>query len=176
MLKQYYDLKADVRYNGYQSIRQLIQPEDPEVREIARVLMQADDFLAAAQDFVNSFTTYKRELGDFWAMPWEMLAARAGDCDDKAILLCSILRNYIPPEDVFCAIGDWAGEGHMWVVTKGDNNQDRVVESTAPSSKSLKGNYKLYAIFNDKYTFSYPEGIREFCLMPVEKVEEEVAA
>ena len=172
MLKQYFDLKADVRYDGqYHSIRDLVQPDDSEVREIALVLVQADDFVAAAQDFVDSFTTYQREVGDFWTTPAEMLKARAGDCDDKAILLCSILRNYIPAEDVFCAIGVLDGDGHMWCVTKGETEEDRVIEATASSSKSTRGKYKLYAIFNDKYAFSYPEGIKEFCLMPVEEKE-----
>lgn len=180
MLKQYYHLRADVRRDGqYHSIRELVQPDDPEVREIARVLMQADDFVGAAQDFVASFTTYRREIGDFWATPGETLEAQtlrreegiefSCDCDDMAILLCSILRNYIPPEDIYCAIGDWNGEGHMWVVMA-NSNGDRVIEATAPSSKRVKGNYRLYAIFNDQYAFSYPEGLREFCLIPVEKV------
>ena len=182
MLKQYFDLKADVRNDGYYSIRQLVQPDDPEVREIAQVLVQADDFIASAQDFVASFTSYKREIGDYWATPGETLQAQtlrkeggtepSCDCDDMAILLCSILRaGGIPAEDVFCAIGVLDGDGHMWCVTKGETEEDRVIEATASSSKSTRGKYKLYAIFNDKYCFSYPEGIREFCLMPVEEKE-----
>ena len=170
-LKQYYDLKADVRHGEYHSIRQLVQPDQPEVRELARVLVQADDFVAASQDFIDSFTTYQRQIGDYWAMPSETLEARAGDCDDKAILLCSILRNYMPAEDVFCAVGTQDGEGHMWVVMANSNGEDRIVEATAPSSKPVKDNYRLYAIFNDQYAFSYPEGIREFCLKPVEEKE-----
>ena len=175
MLKQYFDLKADVRGDGeYHSIRELVQLDDPEVRDVARVLVQADDFVSAAQDFVDSFTTYQREIGDYWTIPSEVLETRAGDCDDKAILLCSILRNYIGPEDVFCAIGTQGGEGHMWIVLSDPSGQDRIVEATAPSSRPVKGNYRLYAIFNDKYAFSYPEGLREFCLLPVEQEKEAV--
>ncbi|MBA7710143.1 hypothetical protein ES703_119075 [subsurface metagenome] len=161
-----------------------MQPDQEEVRELARVLVQADDFLAAAQDFVASFTHYQREIGDFWATPGETLEAQtlrreegiafSCDCDDMTILLYSILRNYIPPEDVFCAIGTLNGDGHMFLVTPGENGQDKIIEATAPSSRLVRGKYNLAAIFNDQYCFSYPWGLREFCLKPVEK-EERVA-
>jgi len=182
VLRQYFDLKADVRHDGeYHSIRELVQPDDGEVREIARVLVQADDFVAAAQDFVASFTTYHTEIGDYWATPVETLQTQTlrreegivvgCDCDDMAILLCSILRNYIPAEDVFCAVGKWNGDGHMFIVLSDPSGEDRVLEATASSKTPLRGNYKVAAIFNDKYAFAYPEGIREFCLKPVEEKE-----
>ena len=172
MLKQFYDLKADVRHDGqYHPIRQLVTPDDPEVREIARVLVQAEDYISACQDFVNSFTTYRGEIGDFWATPAETLGARAGDCDDSSILLCSLLRNYIAPEDVFCAVGEWSGGGHMFVAMLGENGRNRIIESTAPSSRPVRGNYKVMALFNDQYTFASPEALRKFCLIPVEGKE-----
>ncbi|GAI76816.1 unnamed protein product, partial [marine sediment metagenome] len=112
------------------------------------------------------------EIGDLWRTPRETLEKRYGvDCDDSAILLCSILRNYIAPEDVYCAIGDLDGEGHMWIVTANSNGEDRIIEATAPSSRPVKGKYNLYAIFNDQHCFSYPEGIRQFCLLPAEQTE-----
>jgi hypothetical protein len=175
MLELYSDLLADVRYdNRYHSIRGLVQPDEPTVVEIARVLVQAPDFISAAQDFVDSFTTYQREIGDYWATPGETLARAEGDdglaygdCDDKAILLCSILRNYIPPDKVFCAFGMWKGEGHMWVVAEGEGEEDRIVEATASSDKSIKDNYNLMAIFNDRYAFATDEAIRHFALRKV---------
>lgn len=185
MLKQYYDLEADVRRDGeYHSVRELVQPDQEEVWEVARVLVQAGDFISSAQDFVSSFTSYRREIGDFWATPGETLQAQtmrreegiesSCDCDDMAILLCSILRaGGIPPEDVFCAIGTWDGEGHMFLVMAGENGQDRIIEATAPSSRPVKGNYRIYALFNDRYTFAYSEGLREFCLKPVEEKQYE---
>jgi len=182
MLKQFYDLKADVRHDGqYHPIRQLVTPDDPEVREIARVLIQAEDYISACQDFVNSFTTYRREIGDYWATPRETIQAQtlrrelgiefSCDCDDSSILLCSLLRNYIGPEDVFCAVGEWNGGGHMFVVMLGEDKKDRIIESTASSKKPVRGNYRVLALFNDKYTFACTEGLRDFCLIPVEERE-----
>lgn len=175
-LKYYADLLADVRYDGiHHPIRALVQPDAPEVREIARVLVQADDFIQATHEFVNSFTSYRREIGDYWTTPDEMLSARAGDCDDSSILLCSLLRNYIPPEKVFVAIGVWAQDGrpdgHAWVIAQAEDGSDMVIESTASPFKSLRGKYTLSAMFNDTYCFATDIGIKDFDLrVPVEEM------
>ena len=170
-LNFYPEILANVRNDGkYYLIRSLIQVDDPDVREIARVLVQADNFIEAAHEFVNSFTSYRREIGDFWALPTEMLGARAGDCDDSSILLCSLLRNYIPPEKVFVGFGVWEGEGHAWVIAQDEGGEDMVLESTAHPSKSLRGKYVLDAMFNDTYCFATSIGIKDFDLrVPVEE-------
>jgi len=172
-IKQYKDLLANVRHDGnYHSIKGLVQLDDPEVRELARVLVQTEDFIGAAQEFVNSFTTYKSEVGDYWATPGELLERQAGDCDDKTILLCSILRNYIPPDQVYCAFGLWLldGEttGHMYVVIEGEDGEDRILEATAGPERKTRGKYVLHGMFNDKYAFSTDIGLREFDLKTVE--------
>lgn len=203
MLQRYNDLLAKVRGNDkYHPIRELVQPDDPDVKAVAEVLMKSKDFIGACQDFVTSFTTYKREIGDYWATPaetmlprcsvcgstelvsldgtdekysckcgWEGKPTRSGDCDDKAILLVSLLRNQLPPDSVYCAIGihrDGHAEGHMWVIV-GGNGDDRIIEATAGSDSAIRGNYDVMAFFNDAYTFAYPEGLREFNLEPVEE-------
>lgn len=168
-IRMYQDLLANVRYDKqYHSVKALVQPDEPTVRNVARVLVQAEDFIKAAQEFVDSFTTYQTEVGDYWTTPDELLEEQAGDCDDKAILLCSILRNYLPPDQVYCAFGLWSlnGElgGHMWVVTEGEDGEDRVIEATAGPGKRLRGKYILHGMFNDKYAFSTDIGLREFDL------------
>jgi len=174
-IKMYDDLLANVRHDDkYHSIRSLVQPDDPEVREVARVLLQAPDFISAAQELVNSFTTYGSEVGDLWRTPAETLAKRtAVDCDDCAILLASILRaGGIPPDQVYCAFGLWTldGEtdGHMWVVLGSDSGEDRTLESTAPPGKHTRGKYIIHGIFNDTYCFATGVGLREFDIKPVE--------
>ena len=172
-IKQYKDLLANVRNDGkYHSIRALVQPDDQAVRDVARVLVQAKDFIAAAQEFVDSFTTYQVEVGDYWTTPGEILDARAGDCDDKAILLASILRNYLPADQVYCAFGLWvldgATTGHMYVVTEGEDGEDRILEATAGPGRKTRGKYVLHGMFNDKYAFSTDIGLREFDLKSLE--------
>jgi len=171
-LKRYHDLLASVRHDdNFHSITELVQPEDLEVRNVAQVLSESPDFVEACQGFVNSFTTYQREIGDYWTTPAEILRQRSGDCDDKAILLTSLLRNRIPAEKVFCAFGYWRvngkRDGHMWVVMEGPNDADRIIEATAGPGDSLRGHYTLEALFNDVYAFAYPSGIMNFNLLSV---------
>jgi len=170
-LRLYEDALANVRNDrNFHPVRQLVQPNDPLVREIASVLSQAEFPVEAAQDFINTFTSYEPEPGDIWRTPAELFDRKAGDCDDKAIALCSLLRNYLPAEEVFCAFGVWehgVDEGHMWVVMRGEDGNDRVLESTAGSNHVLYGDYRLMAMFNDQYFFTYPEGVKEFNLYPV---------
>lgn len=171
-LQRYRDLLASVRHDGnFHSIMGLVQPDDLEVRNIAKVLLESPTFVADCQEFVNSFTTYRREIGDYWAKPGEILYVRSGDCDDKAILLVSLLRNKIPAEKVFCAFGYWSvngkKDGHMWVVMEGDGVTDRIIEATAGPDDKITGYYTVEAIFNDVYAFAYPSGITNFNLLTV---------
>jgi hypothetical protein len=202
-LQLYNDLLARVRGDkNFHSIKNLVQPDNPEVKEVAGILHDADDFVGACQDFVNSFTDYRREVGDYWATPaetmaprcpvcestelvpvngngeiyrcscgWEGEPVRSGDCDDKAILLVSLLRNYVPADQVFCAFGTHRNgrtEGHMWVVME-NGDEDRIIEATASSESRVHGDYETMAIFNDIHAFSYPSGIKEFSLIPVKE-------
>ncbi len=205
MLKKYYDILARVRQDGrWHSIRSLVQPEDPDVLAVAAILSQTEDFIAACQDFVDSFTTYAREVGDYWCTPAETMAPlcplcysdqliavdvdrdiyrcrcgwigepiRAGDCDDKAILLTSLLRYQLSADDVYCAFGvhrlNGHPEGHMWVMLAG-NGEDIDIEATAPSEAPVRGRYQLMAFFNDQKAYAYPEGVREFHLKPIGEV------
>jgi len=118
-----------------------------------------------------------QEVFDVATSTGEFVAADVAvkNCDDKAILLASILRNYIPPDKVYCAFGLWrAGKeatGHMWIITEGEDGEDRVVEATAGPEKPSRGKYILHGMFNDTYAFSTDVGLREFDLKPVEMAE-----
>jgi predicted transglutaminase-like cysteine proteinase len=46
-------------------------------------------------------------VSDYWQTPTETLALKAGDCEDFAILMVSLLRAYCVPQDqVYVAVGD----------------------------------------------------------------------
>jgi hypothetical protein len=93
------------------------------------------------------------------------------NCDCRSILLCSIIRNFMPPEKVFCAFGYMDPKdkesGHMWVVVIEKNGNERVVEATAPSTKALTSKYEPLALFNDVYAFATEMGIKDFDLKPI---------
>ena len=88
------------------------------------------------------------QANDFWAFPSETLTQRIGDCDDKCILLTSMLRRYIGANRVFCTVGALNGVGHMWVTVDG-----RVLETTAERPPVQEGPpYDPMFRFNDNHT------------------------
>jgi len=150
--QQVSDIQGKVRRDGkYYSLKSFITPEEPLIRDLAAILYQGGNFVKNALDFVHSEIKYKNERGDFWQTPLETLAG-LGDCEDSSILLCSILRNYIPPEDVYCVCGDWKGDGHCWVVADW-----HVIESTRSSVRPVnEKDYSPAAFFNDQYCYAKP--------------------
>jgi hypothetical protein len=120
---------------------------------------------------VDSFTSYKHEEGDYWATPGEILERRAGDCDCKSILLCSLLRCYVPADRVFCAVVMWQvngkEDGHMCVFYQDDSGKDQIIEATAAPEQPVDGSYNLYALFNDQYAFATEAGLELFDLKPI---------
>lgn len=175
VLTEYDDLLANVRYdNRYHSIRDLVQPFDPTVLEIANILRPLPDRITAVHDLIHAYYPYIEEAGDYWSTPAEMFSIQAGDCDCTSILMCSILRNFIPADQVFCAVGMWSKNGHtgghMWVDVHETGKSRQVLESTAASDRLPYGLYQVSALFNDEYTFATPRGLKEFGLIPTEDV------
>jgi hypothetical protein len=181
-LIQYFDLLGKVRYGKtYYSIRSIVQPDDPDVKEIADTLIKIPNFAYNAQAFVHQFVPYDREIGDFWATPAETMSpadalGRFADCDDSAILLCSILRNYIDPLSVFVVVGTCKNaerdEGHAWVVVVNQDGTDQILESTASPDKPVHGRYTPMIVFNDKYAFATKSGLKEWDMKPVPMIPE----
>lgn len=63
-----------------------------------------------------SLPAFRDTVYDHWGFPAETLALGMGDCDDAAVLLASLLRNFLPEERVFATVGlfgRWGG--HVWV-------------------------------------------------------------
>ena len=181
-LVQYGDLLAKVRGDSiYHSVRHLVQPDDPDVRDVADRLIQLPEFIYNAHTFVHQFVKYGREIGDFWGTPSETMTPDEngkywGDCDCLSILLTSILRVYIDPLSVFVAVGTCRNskrnEGHAWVVVKSPDGTDQIVEPTASPDMTVEGVYNTMILFNDKYAFATARGLKEYDLKPVPLVPE----
>lgn len=150
MFREVSKIYGDVRRDSYYyNLKSFIQPDEPIVKGVARILSSSIDPIATAQDFVHHRTKYHIQKGEMWKLPTETLDAKIGDCDCTAILLCSILRSYLSPDEVFVAIGNVDHDGHAWVMTR-----DKLIESTHNSSKKVNENrYKVEVLFNDKYAF-----------------------
>ena len=103
------------------------------------------------QAYGNPFAPILRySENDFWNYPSETLDQKIGDCDDKSILLVSLLRRRYRAKDVFCSVGLLGDVGHMWVSLVGTRNL-HVVETTTEQPLFLEvPPYSAYYRFNDK--------------------------
>ena len=116
--------RLDVQLYRYSA---LINPSA--VADIAASLpANEDDFIIAAWEYVASNVQYENfgsilyftDQGvecDECFTPLEVLAAGESNCVGKSILLTSILRNRIPPDRVYMAVGTLnlnSNGGHAW--------------------------------------------------------------
>lgn len=71
----------------------------------------------AIRDWVASNIKYETDSGgDYWKLPRETIRDKKGDCEDYAILLCSLLRRAGYTTDRVYVIGGYQGSnGHAWV-------------------------------------------------------------
>lgn len=140
----------------YYNLKDFIQPDNELVKKIADKLLNDLNPIAAAQDFVYRNVRYSRERGELWRYPEELLTQRniVGDCDDKSILLTSILRVFTSPDKVFMVVGELydngGSSGHTWVMHDG-----RILESTACSTfKPKESKYFAQVLFNDHKAYA----------------------
>jgi predicted transglutaminase-like cysteine proteinase len=75
------------------------------------------------RDWVAANIEYKTDeeqwgVDEYWQTPDETLSLKSGDCEDFAILLCTLLRAYgIGKEHIYVAIGvDDEGYGHAFLI------------------------------------------------------------
>lgn len=75
----------------------------------------------ALRDWVGKNLLYKSDsevhgVSDYWQFAKETLGLRTGDCEDCAILLCSLLRaGDYSSNDVYVVLGARGNENHAWV-------------------------------------------------------------
>ncbi len=134
---------VSVRYPGqWNDIRDFVQPANPDVVSIYH--QYGPDYWSLF-DFVCRNIDYRRDIGEFWQTPSEVLRGW-GDCEDTSILLTSLIRAGGSP-DIYVALGSYQGLGHAWCQYRGE-----ILESTFTQARSVSDpeHYDLYCLFNDQ--------------------------
>lgn len=107
--------------------RLFVTPDEVCVQSVYKEIAGAIFFVhwIAIRDWVGRNVNYVDDgdvhgVGEFWQLGKETLESRMGDCEDFAILLCSLLRaDGWGAEDVYVVIGqNEAGDYHAWVKVK----------------------------------------------------------
>jgi len=152
-----------------------ITPDDARVRAavndvVNRQLRIFTDF-EALRDWVSSHITYRSDqevhgVSEYWQLPSETLQRGTGDCEDFAILLCSLFRAYgVPSDQVYVAVGYSADKtgGHAYLAERWYKGIWEVIESESPALTGIllsdwltSVSYETAYCFNDQ---NYIQGL-----------------
>jgi predicted transglutaminase-like cysteine proteinase len=167
-------------------MEQLVNPADPNVKKTLKNILDKTSPTSPLTDF-NSIRQWvfdniehvsdeeSQGVSDYWQTPSETLSLRTGDCEDFAILLCSLLRaNGVPADQVYVAVGyDAYDYWHAFIVEKyyfegiWRSIDAEVGDGAAFLDSEGETTYSIDYCFNDKSSFNGPpftlsEGIYRF--------------
>ncbi len=150
-----------------------ITPDDPALKQTVQDILSTqisfNDF-DALRDWVSAHISYKSDMdihgvGDYWQLPAETLSLHIGDCEDYAILLCSLLRAYgVPADKVYVATGYASdGTGHAFLVEKWYMGVWRIIEPQEGAVFGwMIGDLLTASTYNVRYCFNdqnYTKGL-----------------
>jgi len=97
-----------------------ITPNNPEIKELEKSISKLLGWLSLCNWVANNiryaYDSDVHGVSEYWQLPIETNSLRTGDCEDYAILLCSLYRVSMYNEnDVFVVVGYTADSGHAWV-------------------------------------------------------------
>jgi hypothetical protein len=98
-----------------------ITPNNPETVDLEKSITKLLGWLSLCNWVANNiryeYDSDVHGVSEYWQLPIETNGLRTGDCEDYAILLCSLYRVSMYNEnDVFVVLGyPEVGDGHAWV-------------------------------------------------------------
>jgi hypothetical protein len=167
-------------------MKQYITPNDLEIQDkVTEILAGSwrwalDDF-EALREWVADHITYVSDqaahgVREYWQLPVETLSLGTGDCEDFAILLCTLLRAHrVPADEVYVGGGfpeDPQSPGHAFLFEHWHEGIWRALEPQQGVWMTLLigdidiSGYSEFYSFNDQQCFSGkptpPVGVYEF--------------
>jgi len=143
-----------VRYPGqWNYLQDFVQPDNPDV--LAIFSQYGLDYWALF-DWVCSEIQYRADPHEFFQFPSETIARRFGDCEDSALLTCSLLRNLT---DAYVVFGNYRGYGHAWCQLDG-----QLLETTYTRARLVPDpeDYCPYVLFSDQEVVElWPDALDE---------------
>lgn len=154
-------------------IRKLITEQEGDVAFFNSRKPGSFDYRASMiAEFVSKKIKYERtDTIDPWQFPEETLCLKSGDCEDRALLLASLmLASGISPYNVRVCLGKMRLHfnkpkkpvdcDHVWVMYKSESGQWQVIEPAnvakhdvkeAPKDTPAQAEYIPYFMFNDSH-------------------------
>ncbi|HOC77726.1 MAG TPA: transglutaminase-like domain-containing protein [Methanofastidiosum sp.] len=149
---------------GYEKLKKndmtyFITPDNEKVLSLAENMNNNDpveiyEFVRDKIKYVEDYTTHDFRF-EYWQLPEETINLGTGDCEDQAILLCTLFRSKgYSSDDVKVAFGLTSGtNGHAWVELF--YNGDWVVFDPTSNSNSYVEKTRYYSLVNINYKGSF---------------------
>ncbi|KYC51841.1 MAG: Transglutaminase-like superfamily protein [Candidatus Methanofastidiosum methylothiophilum] len=150
--------------NDYEKLKKydmtvFITPDSENIKSFANEIITSDPvqiykFVRDEIKYVEDYLTYDYRF-EYWQFPEETLRLRTGDCEDQAILLCTLFRaKGYGPDDVKVVFGlTSANTGHAWVELFYEGNW--VVFDPTSSANEYIEKTRYYSLINANYKGSF---------------------
>ena len=150
--------------NDYEKLKKydmtvFITPDSENIRSFANGISTNDPiqiykFVRDEIEYTEDYLTYEYRF-EYWQFPEETLRLRTGDCEDQAILLCTLFRaKGYEPDDVKVVFGlTSANTGHAWVELFYDGNW--VVFDPTSNANEYIEKTRYYSLINATYKGSF---------------------
>lgn len=136
-----------------------ITPDSDNIKSFANDIntndpVQIYKFVRDEIKYVEDYLTYDYRF-EYWQLPEETLRIRTGDCEDQAILLCTLFRaKGYGPDDVKVVFGLTSeNTGHAWVELFYEGNW--VVFDPTSSANEYIEKTRYYSLINANYKGSF---------------------
>jgi hypothetical protein len=140
-----------------------ITPNEPTLVTLKNQILKEKFILTpnwiALRDWVSNNVKYKYDSDvhgeeDYWQLPKETIQLRTGDCEDYAILLCSLLRaDGWSSNSVYVIVGEQNNNYHVWVKIIW-SGIEYGIEPQQNGWSTLIGDYLSLSGYEAKYAFN----------------------